>query len=156
MSISPRKSYFSSICASFLPRNFPLYGIASSLLSSGWLDQRKRSTFSAALVMPIARCGWLAILRGWAGEPCKIRVSPEKSGWVGRSGLSRPSNHCHNQHSPHCSCLTPKFLVQGHKNFNCCLKQAGKSAASFALCMQTLKPYHAQQPCIPSLVYSML
>ena len=35
----------------------------------------------------LARCGWLAILRGWAGEPCKTRVSPEKSGWVGRSAL---------------------------------------------------------------------
>ena len=27
----------------------------------------------------LARCGWLAILRGWAGEPCKIQVSPEKA-----------------------------------------------------------------------------
>ena len=34
----------------------------------------------------LARCGWLTILRGWAGEPCKIWVSPAKCGWVGRSG----------------------------------------------------------------------
>ena len=35
----------------------------------------------------LARCGWLTILRGWAGEPCKIRVSPAKCGWVGRSDI---------------------------------------------------------------------
>ena len=35
----------------------------------------------------LARCGWLAILRRWAGEHRKIRVSPEKSGWVGRSDI---------------------------------------------------------------------
>ena len=52
--------------------------------------------------------------------------------------------HCHKQHSPHCGGLTPKYLVQAHKNFNCCLKQPGKSAASFALCMQTLEKYHAR------------
>ena len=43
--------------------------------------------------------------------------------------------HCHKRHSPQCGCFTPKFLVQARKNFNCCLKQAGKSAASFALRM---------------------
>ena len=43
--------------------------------------------------------------------------------------------HCHKKHSPQCGCFTPKFLVQARKNFNCCLKQAGKSAASFALRM---------------------
>ena len=40
----------------------------------------------------LARCGWLAILRGWAGEHRKIRVSPEKSGWVGRSATEQFSN----------------------------------------------------------------
>ena len=52
--------------------------------------------------------------------------------------------HCHKKHSPQCGCFTPKFLVQARKNFNCCLKQAGKSAASFALRMQTLGKYHAR------------
>ena len=52
--------------------------------------------------------------------------------------------HCHKRHSPQCGCFTPKFLVQARKNFNCCLKQAGKSAASFALRMQTLGKYHAR------------
>ena len=37
---------------SFLPPKFPLYGIASSSWSSGWLDQQKRLTLSAALVWP--------------------------------------------------------------------------------------------------------
>jgi len=35
---------------SFLPPKFSLYGIASSSWPGGWLDQRKRSTLSAALV----------------------------------------------------------------------------------------------------------
>ena len=52
--------------------------------------------------------------------------------------------HCHKNHSPQCGCFTSKFLVQARKNFNCCLKQAGKSAASFALHMQTLGKYHAR------------
>ena len=80
---SSRKSYFSSICKGFFPRNFPLYDIASSSWSSGWLDQLKRLTLSTVLLQP----GWLAILPGWAGEPCKIQVSPEKSGWAGRSDI---------------------------------------------------------------------
>ena len=52
--------------------------------------------------------------------------------------------HCRNNHSPHCGCLIPKFLVQARKNFNCCLKQAGKCAASFAVGMLTLGKYHAR------------
>ena len=52
--------------------------------------------------------------------------------------------HCHNKHSPHCSCLTPNFLARARKNFSCCLNQAGKSAASFALHIQTLGKYHAR------------
>ena len=35
--------------------------------------------------LDLARCGWLTILHEWAGEPCKIQVSPMKYGWIGRS-----------------------------------------------------------------------
>ena len=84
--LSPRKSYFSSIrqvfslqsfCCTVLPR------LHNPVVD--WISRKDRRL--AQRLYSLARCGWLAILRGWAGEPCKIRVSPEKNGWVGRSAL---------------------------------------------------------------------
>ena len=46
---SPRKSYFSPTCESFLPRNFPLYGI----FIHHTLPAKKTNT--ARLVRPLAR-----------------------------------------------------------------------------------------------------
>ena len=42
----------------------------------------------------------------------------------------------------------PEFLLQSHKNFNCCLKQAEKCAASFPVEETTCdgEPYHSKHP----------
>ena len=75
-----------AICKSFLVFFINSCKFSPSKVFAVWysldfmIQWRKRLTLSAVLVY-LARCGWLAILPGWAGELCKIRL-PEKLKWV--------------------------------------------------------------------------
>ena len=107
--LSPRKSYFSSIRQVFSLQSFcctvlPCLHDPVADKISGKDQHLAQHSYS------LARSGWLAIPHGLAGEPCKIRVSPEKSGWVGRSVYMYTQWRCVQTQTCHLRVVTVRGL----------------------------------------------